>query len=87
MWKGFICEALGSWNREISEALSWSYTYTVAMPGKPLQNADVSNKFFDLLADMDLLSYILQAIFNDTEEFVLCIDEPSNEVVIFYGLI
>ncbi|KAI3686561.1 hypothetical protein L1987_80240 [Smallanthus sonchifolius] len=27
-----------------------------------------------------------QAIFNDTEEFVLCIDEPSNEIVIWDAL-
>lgn len=27
-----------------------------------------------------------QAIFNDTEEFVLCVDEPSNEIVIWDAL-
>ncbi|KAL8216055.1 hypothetical protein R6Q57_022892 [Mikania cordata] len=27
-----------------------------------------------------------QAVFNDTEEFVLCIDEPSNEIVIWDSL-
>lgn len=28
----------------------------------------------------DVLKFSLQAVFNDTEEFVLSIDEPSNEV-------
>jgi hypothetical protein len=33
LWEGFDCEALGSWHRKIGQTISWSYAYTVAVPG------------------------------------------------------
>ncbi|GJY90268.1 hypothetical protein Tco_0505464 [Tanacetum coccineum] len=33
MWKGFFCEAMGSWNKTIGQTLSWSHTHTIAFAG------------------------------------------------------